>query len=56
MLSLKSLDEALLRADREIEDKAVGKEDLRGKAKILKEVLNQFAAEEGEELRLRKAR
>ncbi|MEA4847746.1 MAG: DUF3795 domain-containing protein [Clostridiaceae bacterium] len=56
LLSLKSLDEALLRADREIEDKTVGKEDLRGKAKILKEVLNQFAAEEGEELRLRKAR
>ena len=56
LLSLKSLNESLLKADKEIKEKSVGKEDLKGKAKILKEILNQFADEENEELRLRKVK
>lgn len=56
LLSFKSLNESLLKADKEIKDKSVGKEDLKGKAKILKEILNQFAGEENVELRLRKVK
>ena len=56
LLSLESLNQSLLKADKEIKEKSVGKEDLKGKAKILKEILNQFAGEENEELRLRKVK
>ncbi len=56
LLSLKSLNESLVKADREIKEKSFGKEDLKGKAKILKEILSQFAEEENEELRLRKVK
>jgi hypothetical protein len=54
LLSLKSLNESLLKADKDIKEKSVDKEDLKGRAKVLKEILNQFADEENEELRLRK--
>ena len=56
LLSLRSLDESLIKADREIAEKSIGKEDFKGKARIMKEILNQFAEEEKEELKLRKAK
>ena len=56
LLSLKNLNESSLKADKEIKEKSIDKEDLKGKAKILKEILNQFADEENEELRLRKVK
>ncbi len=56
LLSLKSLGESLRKADREIAEKSVGKEDFKVKARIMKEILNQFADEEREELKLRKAK
>lgn len=54
LLSLKSLNESLIKADQAIKKKSVGKEDLKGRAKILREILNQYASEEDEELKLRK--
>lgn len=56
LLSLKSLNESLSKADQAIKEKLVDKADLKGKAKILKEILTQFADEENEELRLRKVK
>ena len=56
LLSLESLNKSLLKTAEEIKEKSVGKEDKKSKAKILKAVLNQFAGEENEELRLRKAK
>ena len=56
LLSLKSLNESLLKADKEIEEKSVGKDDLKSRAKILKEILTQLAGEENEELKLRKVK
>ncbi len=56
LLSLKSLDESLLKADKVIKEKSVDKDDLKSKAKIMKEILNQFAGEENQELRLRKVK
>jgi hypothetical protein len=55
LLSVQSLNEALVKAEQEIKAKAVGKEDTKSKAKILKDILNAFAEEEKEELKLRKA-
>ncbi len=54
LLSLQSLNESLLRADKEIKEQSVAKEDFKSRAKILKEILSHFAAEENQELRLRK--
>ena len=56
LLSLQSLNDSLVKADREITEKSVGKEDLKSRAQILKGILNEFAAAENEELRLRKAK
>jgi hypothetical protein len=56
LLSLKNLNESLLKADKEIKEKSVGKEDLKGRAKILREILNQCASEENVELKLRKVK
>lgn len=55
-LSLENLNESLLKADKVIKEKSVGKEDLKGRAKILGEVLNRCASEENEELKLRKVK
>jgi hypothetical protein len=56
LLSLKSLNESLVKTDKEIKEKSVGKEDLKGRAKILREILNQCASEENVELKLRKVK
>lgn len=56
LLSLKSLNESLLKAEKEIQEKLVGKEDLKSKAKIMREILNQIAVEDNEELKLRKGK
>lgn len=56
LLSLESLTESLLIADKEILQRSVPEGDLRGRARILRETLNQFAREEDEELKLRKAK
>ncbi|HAX98083.1 MAG TPA: hypothetical protein DCY12_04145 [Candidatus Atribacteria bacterium] len=53
MLSLKRLNESLLKAEKEIQEKPVGKEDLKSKAKIMREILIQFTVEDNEELKLR---
>lgn len=50
VLSLKSLNETLTKAEQEIKEN----DDLRSKAKLLKTILNQFASDENEELKLRK--
>lgn len=55
LLPINKLDESIIKADNEIKDKAVDKEDLKTKAKILKEIFNQIALEENIELKLRKA-
>ena len=54
LLSLESLNEALITAKQEIKEKSVGSDDIKSRAKIVKRVLNEFAAEEDEELKLRK--
>ena len=54
LLTLKSLNEAIVKAEIKIGEKSIGKDDLKNKTKILKEILNQFAQEENEELRFRK--
>lgn len=56
LLSLKSLNESLLKAEKEIQAMSVGKEELKVKAKIMRNILNQLAAEENEELKLRKGK
>jgi len=53
LLSLKRLNESLLKAEKEIQEKPVGKEDLKSKAKIMREILIQFTVEDNEELKLR---
>ncbi|HEX3046252.1 MAG TPA: DUF3795 domain-containing protein [Bacillota bacterium] len=54
LLSLQSLNGALVKVEEEIQAKAIGKDDTKSKAKIIKEILNTFAKEENEELKLRK--
>ncbi len=54
LLSLNSIKEALKRAEQEIINKSVSENDLKGRAKILKSILNQVAEEENEELKMRK--
>jgi hypothetical protein len=54
LLSLPSLNESLVKAEQEIKEKVIGQNDTKSKAKILKEILNTFASEENEELKLRK--
>jgi len=54
LLSIESLTGALVKADQEIKAKYVSENDLRGKAQIIKSILNELAVEEDEELRLRK--
>lgn len=56
LLSLKSLSESLIKAEKEIKERGIDKEDLKAKAKIIREILNQLASEENEELKLRKAK
>jgi hypothetical protein len=54
LLSLESLTESIAMADMEINKNSIDKNDLKGKAKILKQTLNRFADEENENLKLRK--
>ncbi|MEW6228493.1 MAG: DUF3795 domain-containing protein [Bacillota bacterium] len=56
LLSLKSLNETLVKAEQKIREKSISKDDMKSKARILKEILNQFARDENEELKLRKGR
>jgi hypothetical protein len=56
LLSLKSLDESLLKADKIIKEKSIEKTDVKSKAKILREILDQCAIEENEELKLKKVK
>jgi len=56
LLSLESLHNALEKAEQEVTERSVGKDDKKSKAKILKDILTQLADEENVELKLRKAR
>jgi hypothetical protein len=56
LLSLESLEESLIMADEIIKEKSIETTDFKGKAGILKGILNHFAREEDEELKLRKAK
>jgi hypothetical protein len=56
LLSLKSLNESIVRADIIINEKSIDKNDLKGKATVIKQILNQFADGENEELKLRKVK
>lgn len=49
LLSLKSLNDSLAKADKEIKEKSVGKADLKNRAKILREIITRFADKENEE-------
>ena len=49
LLSLKSLNDSLAKADNEIKEKSVGKADLKNRAKILREIITRFADKENEE-------
>ncbi len=55
LLTLKSLKEAIVKTEQAIEERSIGKDDIKGKVKILKEILNQIALEENEELKYRKS-
>ncbi|MGE5549492.1 MAG: DUF3795 domain-containing protein [Bacteroidota bacterium] len=55
LLSLNNLDKTLKMAEQEIKTNMISNDDLKGKAKTLKTLLNQVAIEENEELKLRKA-
>ena len=55
LISLDNLQRALIKAEQEIKEHSIDKADLKNKAKVLKEVLAQFANEENVELKLRKA-
>lgn len=52
LLSCDSLSKAIEQAEQEVKHKAINQEDRKSKAKILKSILNKFAAEENEELRI----
>jgi hypothetical protein len=54
LLTLKSLNDSLKKADQQIQNENIGKNDKKSKADILKEYLNASAAREGVELKLRK--
>lgn len=54
LLSLESLKEALVKAEQKTREESISEQDIKRKAKILKSILNQFASEENEELKLRK--
>ena len=54
LLSLDSLNEALNKVEQEIKNNSLSEADLKGRVKIFKSILNQFAGEENEELKLRK--
>lgn len=56
LLSIPGLNECLSGADQEIREKSIDPQDMKGKAKILKEHLNRHAQMENQELRLRKAK
>ena len=56
LLSLDHLAGALNEAEKEIGRSSVSEADLKGKARILKSILNRFAAAENEELKLREKR
>ena len=55
LLTLKSLKEAIVKSEQAIEERSIGKDDIKGKVKILKEILNLIALEENEELKYRKS-
>lgn len=56
LLSLESLEESLKKTDEIIKEKSIETTDFKGKAGILKGILNHFARDEDEELKLRKAK
>ncbi len=55
LLSLESLEKALEKIEKEIEKGSIGVDDSRAGGKILKNLLNNYAREEKEELKLRKS-
>lgn len=54
LLTLKSLNEAIIRVEAKIKEKSIDQDDIKSKARTLKEILDRFAEAEKEELRLRK--
>lgn len=56
LLSPNSLNKAVAAAEQEVKDRSVARDDLKSKAKILKDILSRFADEENVELKLRKAK
>jgi hypothetical protein len=56
LLSVDSLNKALMKAEQDVTEHSVGKDDKKSKAKILKTFLTYYAEEENVELKLRKAK
>lgn len=54
LLSLAGLEEGLKQAEEEIKSKSINDEDRKNKARVLKNILNEAAEEENEELKMRK--
>jgi len=54
LLCLDNLGKALEEAEKEIGEKGIGKDDLKGRNRILKGLLKDFAGKENKELKLRK--
>ncbi len=54
ILSLESLEKALQKAEQEIKSKEITRENIKDRARLLKNFLLDFAAEENEEFKLRK--
>lgn len=52
MLSVEALEQSLAQAKKKVTEESI--RDLKGKAKILKEIINEFATMEGVDLKLRK--
>jgi len=56
LLPLETLNKSLRKAEHEVNERLISKDDLRSKAKIIKVILNQSASEDNIELKLRKAK
>lgn len=54
LLTLNSLNEALKEVEAEVKDNSISETDLKSKAKLLRSILNKYAEEENEDLKMRK--
>ncbi|HBQ63879.1 MAG TPA: hypothetical protein DD727_02940 [Clostridiales bacterium] len=56
LLSLEGLNAGLTKTEQEVKERAIGKEDLKSRARIARESMEQIAGQENVELKLRKSK